>query len=76
MKEKIKEILREGSEKNILGVAVSRPSQELIIIRGVSGAGKSTKAKSLVGEGVIHSTDSVIERNGDYNTFFNTLNES
>ena len=76
MKEKIKEILREGSEKNILGVAVSRPSQELIIMRGVSGAGKSTKAKSLVGEGVIHSTDSVIERNGDYNTFFNTLNES
>jgi ABC-type glutathione transport system ATPase component len=45
-------------------------------MRGVSGAGKSTKAKSLVGEGVIHSTDSVIERNGDYNTFFNTLNES
>jgi len=38
MKEKIKEILRESSEKNILGVAVSRPSQELIIIRGISGA--------------------------------------
>lgn len=76
MKEKIREILREGSEKNILGVAVSRPNQELIIMRGVSGAGKSTKAKSLVGEGVIHSTDSIIERNGDYNTFFNTLNES
>lgn len=76
MKEKIREILREGSEKNILGVAVSRPSQELIIIRGISGAGKSTKAKSLVGEGIIHSTDSVIERNSDYNTFFNTLNES
>jgi predicted kinase len=76
MKEKIKEILRESSEKNMLGVAVSRPSQELIIIRGISGAGKSTKAKSLVGDGIIHSTDSVIERNGDYNTFFKTLNES
>lgn len=76
MKDRIKEILRESSEKNILGVAVSRPSQELIIIRGISGAGKSTKAKSLVGEGIIHSTDSVIERNSDYNTFFNTLNES
>ena len=76
MKDKIKEILREGSEKNILGVAVSRPNQKLIVLRGIPGAGKSTKAKSLVGEGIIHSTDSVIERNSDYNTFFNTLNES
>jgi hypothetical protein len=38
MKEKIKEILREGSEKNIFGVAVSRPNQELIIMRGIPGA--------------------------------------
>jgi len=38
MKETIKQILREGSEKNILGVAVSRPTQELIIMRGIPGA--------------------------------------
>jgi len=38
MKEKIKEILRESSEKNMLGVAVSRPTQELIVMRGIPGA--------------------------------------
>jgi hypothetical protein len=38
MKEKIKEILREGSEKNIFGVSVSRPNQELIIMRGIPRA--------------------------------------
>jgi predicted kinase len=70
MKEKIKEILRESSEKNILGVAVSRPNQELIIMRGIPGAGKSTKAKSLVGQGKIHSTDDLIEKSGDYREFF------
>ena len=70
MKEKIREILREGSEKNILGVAVSRPNQELIIMRGIPGAGKSTKAKSLVGQGKIHSTDDLIEKSGDYREFF------
>ena len=70
MKEKIKEILREGSEKNIFGVAVSRPNQELIIMRGIPGAGKSTKAKSLVGQGKIHSTDDLIEKSGDYREFF------
>lgn len=76
MKDKIKEILREGSEKNSLGIAVTRPHQELIVMRGIPGAGKSTKAKTLVGEGVIHSTDNVIERSGDYNKFFSVLNES
>lgn len=70
MKEKIREILREGSEKNILGVAISRPNQELIIMRGIPGAGKSTKAKSLVGQGKIHSTDDLIEKSGDYREFF------
>ena len=70
MKEKIKEILREGSEKNIFGVAVSRPNQELIIMRGIPGAGKSTKAKSLVAQGKIHSTDDLIEKSGDYREFF------
>jgi predicted kinase len=70
MKEKIKEILREGSEKNIFGVSVSRPNQELIIMRGIPGAGKSTKAKSLVAQGKIHSTDDLIEKSGDYREFF------
>jgi len=70
MKEKIKEILRENVDKNILGVSVTRPNQELIIMRGVPGAGKSTKAKSLVGQGKIHSTDDVIEKSGDYREFF------
>jgi predicted kinase len=70
MKEKIKEILRESITKNVLGVIVSKPSQELIVMRGIPGAGKSTKAKSLVGQGKIHSTDDVIEAGGDYNEFF------
>lgn len=76
MKEKIKEILRENVETNSLGVAVTRPSQELIVMRGIPGAGKSTKAKSLVREGVIHSTDTVIERKGDYREFFSKMVES
>jgi predicted kinase len=70
MKDKIREILRENTEKNILGVVVSKPNQELIIMRGIPGSGKSTKAKSLVGQGKIHSTDDVIEAGGDYNEFF------
>jgi len=70
MKENIKQILRETMSKNILGVTVSKPNQELIVMRGIPGAGKSTKAKSLVGQGKIHSTDDVIEAGGDYNEFF------
>ncbi len=70
MKEKIREILRENTVKNILGVTVTKPNQELIVMRGIPGSGKSTKAKSLVGQGKIHSTDDVIEAGGDYNEFF------
>jgi predicted kinase len=70
MKEKIKKILRESVDKNILGISVTRPNQELIVMRGIPGAGKSTKAKSLVGQGKIHSTDDVIEAGGDYREFF------
>lgn len=70
MKEKIKEILRENMRKNVLGVLITKPNQELVIMRGIPGAGKSTMAKSLVKEGVIHSTDTVIESIGDYNEFF------
>ncbi len=45
----------------------------LIIIRGIPGAGKSTLANKLVGEGIIHSTDTLIEEAGDYGTFFLNL---
>ena len=49
---------------------ITRPDQKLIIMRGISGSGKSTKAKELKGDGVIHSTDDVISSMGDYNKFF------
>lgn len=75
MKRMIKEILREKT-KNILGVTVTRPNQELVILRGIPGSGKSTTAKSLVGEGVIHSTDNIIEATGDYRGFFTKMIES
>lgn len=39
-------------------------------MRGISGSGKSTKAKELKGDGIIHSTDDVISSKGDYNKFF------
>lgn len=71
MKKEIRTILREGMIKNSLGVTVSKPDQELIVMRGIPGSGKSTKAKELAGsKGVIHSTDDVIEAQGDYNEFF------
>tara|TARA_R110000796_G_scaffold215732_2_gene331726 strand:+ start:692 stop:1846 length:1155 start_codon:yes stop_codon:yes gene_type:complete len=67
----IKEELREGiMGKNVLDVLITRPNQELIIMRGIPGAGKSTEANTLVGEGVIHSTDTIIEATGDYNGYF------
>lgn len=65
-----------ANEYNSLGVKVTRIGSVLIIMRGVSGAGKSTKAKSLVGDGVIHSTDDLIEATGDYNGFFVKLKET
>ena len=73
MKNIIKQILREGSEKNSLGVAITRPDQKLVIMRGVSGGGKSTKAKSLVAEGVIHSTDDLVAATGDYKGFWDNI---
>jgi predicted kinase len=76
MKEFIKDKLRENMNLNSLGVAISKPDQKLIIMRGVSGGGKSTKAKSLVGEGRIHSTDDVIASKGDYKEFFAKMAES
>jgi len=34
-KEIIKNILREGIDKNSLGVVVTRPNQELVVMRGI-----------------------------------------
>ena len=76
MKKQIKQILREEMKKNSLGVVVTRPNNVLIIMRGVSGGGKSTKARTLVNEGVMHSTDALIEASGDYNGFFTAMKES
>lgn len=73
MKDTIKQILRETIEKNSLGVTITRPNQELILMRGIPGSGKSTKAKSLVGNGIIHSTDDVIEKTGSYRDFFEKM---
>lgn len=42
----------------------------------VTGAGKSTRAKELVGNGEIHSTDALIEASGDYRAFFQKMIES
>lgn len=56
--------------KNALGIEVTRPNDVLVIMRGIPGAGKSTVAKRLVKEGVIHSTDDLIEATGDYLGYF------
>jgi len=73
MKDNIKRILREEVEKNTLGVSVSRPTQKLIVMRGIPGSGKSTKAKQLKGSGETFSTDDRIEEQGDYNEFFSNM---
>lgn len=59
--------------KNSLNIEVTRPNDVLIIMRGIPGSGKSTIAKKLVGGGIIHSTDEVIESKGDYNQFFEEM---
>jgi hypothetical protein len=64
--------------KNILGIEVTKPDNKLIVMRGVSGAGKSTNARELVfdNNGVIYSTDTTIEKEfGDYNKFFQDMVE-
>lgn len=76
MKNYIRKQLKENLMVNALGIKVSRPNQVLVIMRGISGSGKSTKAKSIVGEGVIHSTDALIEATGDYNGFFAEMNKT
>ena len=56
--------------KNALGIEVTRPNDILVIMRGIPGSGKSTAASKLVKEGVIHSTDDLIEATGDYLGYF------
>jgi predicted kinase len=76
-KKEIKKLLREGMmRKNASNIEITRPDQELVIMRGIPGSGKSTKAKTLVGEGIIHSTDDLIEATGDYNGYFKKMVES
>jgi len=40
--------------------------KRVIIMRGIPGSGKSTRARELVGEGIIHSTDDLFMVNGEY----------
>ena len=63
-------------KKNVLNIDITRPTQRLFVMRGIPGAGKSTMAKSLVVDGVIHSTDDLITATGDYRGFFARLIES
>lgn len=44
----------------------STSDKKLIFLRGLPGSGKSDIAKKLVGNGVIHSTDSYLIKNGKY----------
>lgn len=73
MKKNIRKILRENVNTNVLGITITRPNQELIVMVGIPGSGKSTKAKELVGNGQIFSTDDRIESQGDYLEFFNKM---
>jgi predicted kinase len=73
MKNNIRKILRENVNTNVLGITITRPNQELIVMVGIPGSGKSTKAKELVGNGQIFSTDDRIESQGDYLEFFNKM---
>jgi predicted kinase len=73
----IRKKLREQLEgKNMIGVDITRPDQVLDIMRGIPGSGKSTEAENRVGNGVIHSTDNLIEAQGDYKEFFQKMIET
>jgi predicted kinase len=63
-------------KKNLLEIEITKPLQQLFIMRGIPGSGKSTMAKSIVLNGVIHSTDDLVEATGDYRAFFNKIIES
>ena len=40
--------------------------KRVIIMRGIPGSGKSTRARKLIGEGIIHSTDDLFMVDGEY----------
>ena len=61
---------------NAMGVEVTRPDQDLIIMRGIPGSGKSTESKKRLADGIIHSTDDLIEATGDYAGHFAKMVES
>ncbi len=63
-------------ETNILNIEITRPNQVLIIMRGISGSGKSFVSNTLVGDGIIHSTDAVLESFGDYNNLWENMKEN
>lgn len=65
-----------NEKTNSLDVKVTRPNQVLIIMRGIPGAGKSTKADAIAGDGAIHSTDDVITSQANYRDFFTKMIES
>jgi len=58
------------TKQNSLNIDVTKPNQELIVMRGVPGGGKSTEAAKRVGNGIIHSTDAIIEDTMNYRDFF------
>ena len=41
-------------------------NKKLILLRGLPGSGKSDIAKKLIGNGIIHSTDRYLIKNGKY----------
>lgn len=45
---------------------VAVKDRKLVIMRGLPGSGKSERAKQLVGNGIIHSTDDFFIENGKY----------
>ena len=62
--------------KNKLNIEVTRPDQELILMRGISGSGKSTEAQKLVGNGQIFSADTELGLMGDYFKLFAEMKET
>lgn len=55
-----------GRWYDIGNIMTNRIHKKLIILRGLPGSGKSNIAKKLVGNGVIHSTDNYLVKNGKY----------
>jgi len=76
IKHKLRENMQTISGFNSLGVKITRPNKILVIMRGIPGAGKSTKANTLLEffhGGCIHSTDALIEESHDYKQFFSDM---